>query len=296
MKLLLIGHSAEDHIYHNNNYQLKPGGLYYTASAMLNIKSNNDEVWLITSIDKNSYSRFSSVYDKLNTSLSVVQHESVPAVRLDIYDDKERTEKYLRLGERLNIPYDTLDSFDGIFINMISGFDISIDQLKEIRRRFKKTIYMDVHTLSRGVGKNLERPQTIIKDFDQWAGCLDIIQANQTEVFSLYDFDNEQEIAKRVLDAGTKYLVVTKESRGAAVYYKHDKDILSSSVPAKNIIVRNKVGCGDIFGAVFFYYFIKFGDVIKSLNIANEAAGLVSSYENFDDISKLRNDLFSRHN
>jgi hypothetical protein len=296
MKLLLIGHSAEDHIYYKGDVDIKPGGLYYTSSAILNIKEKDDEIYIITSIDDKRYELFSKVYDRLNTDYSTRGNEVVPVVRLDLYENKERKEKYDRLGGVLTIPCEILPGFDGIMINMISGFDISADQLRDIRKNFKKTIYMDVHTLTRGVGKNLERPQIIISDFSQWAENLDIIQVNQTEVFSLYNDRSEYSIARRVLDAGTKCLIVTKENKGARIYYKQDNEIVSIMISALKVNVKNLVGCGDIFGAIFFYTFIKFGSLLKSLELANTAAGLITSYDNFDDISKLKNDVFSRHN
>jgi sugar/nucleoside kinase (ribokinase family) len=292
MKILLIGHSAEDHIYYKDTVQLKPGGLFYTSAAMLNIKDEDDEVYVITSIDDNSYHLFSSVYDKLNNDYSLRGNGVTPVVRLDIYDEKERTERYLRMGEQLKVPYSRLQEFDGILINMISGFDISLEQLKEIRKNFNKTIYMDVHTLSRGVGKNLERPQIIIKNFSDWAANLDIIQVNQAELFSLYHNQNEEEIARRVLDAGAAYLIVTKDSAGASLYF-HDNGMQHVMVPGLKVNVKNLVGCGDVFGAVFFYSFLKFGNAVKSLNMANTAAGIVTSYDNFEEISNLRYDFFT---
>jgi sugar/nucleoside kinase (ribokinase family) len=296
MKLLLIGHSAEDHIHYKDNIDIKPGGLYYTSSALLNIKEEEDQVYLITSIEEKRYHLFSKVYDQMNTDYSVREDGIVPIVRLNIYDDREREEKYERLGGKLQIPYEILSSFDGILINMISGFDITLEQLKEIRKNFSRPVYMDVHTLTRGVGKNLERPQTVIPGFSEWAECLDIIQVNQTELFSLYNVKSERAIARKVLDAGAKCLIVTKEDKGAKIYYKEKNELSSLMISALKVNAKNKVGCGDIFGAIFFYTFIKFGSIIKSLELANYAAGMITSYNNFDDIVKLKYDVFSRHN
>jgi hypothetical protein len=57
------------------------------------------------------------------------------------------------LGSNLDIPYKELSGFNGIMINMISGFDITLEQLKTIRKNFSGPVYMDVHTFSRGVDK-----------------------------------------------------------------------------------------------------------------------------------------------
>ena len=49
------------------------------------------------------------------------------------------------------------------------------------------------------------------------------------------------------------------------------------TVDAEKVEAINKVGCGDIFGAVFFYTYIKDNNVINSLNSSNKAGSLAVS-------------------
>jgi sugar/nucleoside kinase (ribokinase family) len=293
MKLLLIGHSVEDHIFYKNEETIKPGGMYYSAAAMVNIKNAEDEIFLVTSLSDENYELFRSVYEKTDITFSKRDSGIIPRVRLDIYDDREREEKYDYLDGNLDIPLDKLNIFDGILINMITGFDITPGQIKEIRNNSSCPVYMDVHTLSRGVDDFLRRPQTVIKNFSEWAENTDIIQLNETEVFSLYGSGSETEIARRVLDTGTRFLIVTKGEKGARIYSLHNSELESLFISAIKVKARNKVGCGDIFGAVFFYSFIKFGDIKKAFRYANTAAGIISSYDNMNDISKLKDDVFA---
>jgi len=179
---------------------------------------------------------------------------------------------------------------------MISGLDINVNQLEELRKKYNCPIYMDVHSLSRGKVVSLRRQQIIIENFSQWAENLDIIQVNDIEVFSLYESKSEFDTARRVLSAGTKCLIVTKGNKGARIYYSVRNEMVSVFNPAFKVISKNIVGCGDIFGAVFLYTFVKFGDVVRSLGLANLAAGVLSSYDNTDDLGNLKNDVFSRYN
>jgi hypothetical protein len=78
MKILLIGHSVEDHIFYKGVETVKPGGMYYTASGYLNIKDAEDEIFLITSIEQDNYHLFSRVYDKINTDHCVRGKDIVP--------------------------------------------------------------------------------------------------------------------------------------------------------------------------------------------------------------------------
>jgi len=41
--------------------------------------------------------------------------------------------------------------------------------------------------------------------------------------------------------------------------------------------VKNKIGCGDIFGATFFYSYIGTHDIKQSLYIANKAGAYAAS-------------------
>ncbi len=56
------------------------------------------------------------------------------------------------------------------------------------------------------------------------------------------------------------------------------------------------VGTGDVFGAVFFYNYIKTKDASSSLGLANTAAGCAASYNDFKNFDNLKEDVFSRYN
>ncbi len=288
MKLVLIGHSVEDHIFYNGKETVKAGGLYYSAKGLLEIKDKEDEIFLITALDENNYFLFSSIYDKMDTSFSEKGKDIISKVRLDIYDNKERDERYDKIGKHLPVP-DTFPFIpDGILINMITGFDLLPEQLTRLRMNYNCPIFMDVHSLSRGVDESMHRPQHLIPDFSIWSENLDIIQTNNTEIFSLYDLNSEAGIARRVLSGNAKCLIVTKGSKGAGIYYKQDNEMIYIFNSSLKVNAKNTVGSGDIFGAVFFYTFIKFKDVIKSLSLANKAAGLISAYGNIGNLSELK--------
>src|SRR5690606_27420280 len=109
--------------------------------------------------------------------------EEIPKVFLKIYENKEREEYYKNITGVLKINYKDISSFDGIILNMLTGFDINLDQIKKIRENFKGLIYMDVHTLSRGVKKKIINGKEVFKrdfkkiiNFNEWAENVDIIQ------------------------------------------------------------------------------------------------------------------------
>jgi len=291
MKLLIIGHSVEDHFISSVKEEIKPGGIYYTASALNYLKAPGVEIVLLTANEKENYGLFSNIYK--NFDKNYFQNvDSIPKVFLKIYKQDERDECYNKVTENLNINIENLDSFDGILINMITGFDISLEQLISLRKSYKGFIYFDVHTLSRGLEADGKRNFRTIPDFTKWAEILDIIQVNQHELLTLSDKKDQADIVREVLNTGTKYLILTMEELGAKIFYLENGEINSVFKPANKIEVKNKIGCGDIFGAVFFYDYLINRDINKSLEKANYAAGLTAAGMDLKELKKLIKDAF----
>ncbi len=294
MKLLLIGQSVEDHIFYKGGQEVKPGGIYYSVSAMQNIKDVNDEIYLCTAYREGD-PLFSNLYNMVNTSF-LNYTDIIPTVRLNIYDDREREEIYENITGRLDVKAADLNMFDGILINMITGFDISLEQLESIRNTYDGPVYFDVHTFSRGLNDKMERKFRLIPGFDNWLRNIDILQVNTRELFTVADSDNKEEIIRYVLGTNVKYLLETQGEKGAVCYSITDGNIIVKEMRALKTNVKNQVGLGDVFGAVFFYTYIKNRSVDSALKYAVTASGYAASYGNMKDFNKLKNDVFSRNN
>ncbi|MHB1686921.1 MAG: carbohydrate kinase family protein [Ignavibacteriaceae bacterium] len=295
MKLLIVGHTVEDHIHYQGENKIKPGGIFYSALTLLNFKGENDEIFLNTSIQKENYNLFSPVYDKLDRSYFRYV-ERIPKVFLNVHNFKERGETYENITAKLEIDSSNINQFDGILINMITGFDITAEQLKGIRKNFNGLIYFDVHTLSRGLDENFHRDFRIIPNFRDWACSVDIIQVNENELQTLFDIHGELTIIREVLNCGVKFLIITKGEAGARIYSLQKDELVSTFVSSIKVEIKNKVGCGDVFGSVFFYSYIQIKDINKALRLANIAAGCAASYDDFTNFKNLREDVFARYN
>ena len=295
MNLLVIGHSVEDHININGVEQVQPGGIFYTALALKNFVDNGDKIFLNTYVQKENFHLFEKVFEVFDkTNLKFVNR--IPKVYLTLHNFKERGETYESMSQSLEVELDNLNSFDGILINLITGFDISLDQLKEIRKNYGGLIFMDVHTLCRGLDENLKREFRPIPQFNEWASCIDILQANENEIKTLSTKADERNIAEEILHLGVKIFIVTKGNLGARIYAIKKNEIISIFKSALKIDSKNMVGTGDVFGAVFFHKYIKTKDAESSLDLANTAAGCAASYNDFRNFEKLNEDVFSRYN
>ncbi len=267
MKLLVIGHSVLDFIKDSEADKISAGGIFYAVSALNRICNKDDEIFLCTQYDEESFKYFKPEYDKIKKDY-LQKVEKIPRVHLNLFTDKERHEYYENITNNLKIDFTDLKELDGILINMITGFDITLEQLCKIRDHYAGVIYIDVHTLSRGLGDNYKREFRRIPDFNNWAKNVDVIQVNQSELFTLSDRNTEVEIISEIFSYGVKILCVTKGDIGAKIYFKKSKEIISYFIAAKKIKNPNVIGCGDVFGASFFYSYIRNKNEIDSLNQA----------------------------
>ncbi len=284
MNILLIGHSIIDHIEISGREIIKPGGIYYSVSGMLCVKNKDDNIFLLTGINNNALKYFEKLYSKCSPDF-LINLDNMPEVFLKIYEQKERDEFYINISSTLPIEKITDWSlFDGILINMITGFDITIEQLKNIRRNFKGLIYFDVHTLSRGVDENLKRGFRTIPDVEYWLSNVDIIQCNENELKTIFNYDEEKVIIENIFKYGPQILILTKGNNGADAFFLDKEKIKNLSVAAEKVEVKNKIGCGDIFGSVFFYTYLNTNDLLISLNTANKIAAKSVSSNNIEEL------------
>lgn len=267
MKLLVVGHSVLDFIKSAGAQNISAGGIFYTISVLNRLKSNNDEIFLCTQFDDETYNYFKPEFEKVSNKF-LQKVEKIPRVHLNLQKDYERHEAYENISTNLSLKISELNSLNGILINMITGFDITLDQLLQIRNGYSGLIFIDIHTLSRGLNEDYKREFRLIPDFQSWAKCLDIIQVNQNELYTLSHKQIEMEIVQELFSFGVKILCVTKGELGARVYYKNQDEIASYFVSARKIINPNIIGCGDVFGASFFYSYIRNKNVIDSLTNA----------------------------
>lgn len=288
MKILLIGHSIIDHLEIDGNESIKPGGVYYSTLGMRSIKRNEDKIFLLTGINENSFALFKKIYTGVNLDFSD-KVKDMPEVFLRIFETKEREEVYKNISSRLIIDkVKNWNQFDGILINMITGYDLDLEQLRLIRNSYKGLIYFDVHTLSRGVDENMKREFRPIPESEMWLANIDILQCNENELRTVID-KVEAEAADNILKLGPKILIITKGDKGVTAYVRKKTEINRYNLEAGKVLAINKIGCGDIFGAVFFYSYLCAENILESLKLANKIAALSVSLNIIDNPEAIKN-------
>ena len=101
MKLLVIGNTVVDTINFNGEITTKPGGIFYTATALNNFKEKQDKISLITAVDKKHYFLFEEEYEKLDERI-FDNVESIPKVWLKVRNIRKDT-KNMRTSIRISL-------------------------------------------------------------------------------------------------------------------------------------------------------------------------------------------------
>ncbi len=268
-KILAIGHSVVDKIHIADIIEIKPGGIYFSVKGFLSAE-NTCDVSLLTEFTRENEKYFSPEYSNVKLVGDFYSKE-MPVNHLFIYKDKERDEIYEYVPTSLNLnKISNFNHFYTIYINMISGFDVTLDDLKKLRSEFNGIIYLDIHTLSRGVFKNNTRKFRTIPEGIEWINNVDFVQANEHEIKTLSDELSFNQIVNRFFDEGGKAFIVTKGKNGIESYYKENNEIKFVRLKPNKISEKQCVGCGDFFGANFICNFINTRNILQSLNITLE--------------------------
>jgi hypothetical protein len=152
-----------------------------------------------------------------------------------------------------------LASLDGLFINMISGFDISLETLKWIRSQTNAYIHLDIHALVLGELSRDPNEARKIKGqryWRDWVSNVDSVQMNEIESdwLGAPEVTSEKQLLSEIRRISEqqgmpKTVIITRAERGATSFdFVHEK--IWNKEPVKREI-KNTTGSGDVFGALY---------------------------------------------
>jgi sugar/nucleoside kinase (ribokinase family) len=155
---------------------------------------------------------------------------------------------------------------DAIYLNFISGFELSLGTAQALRHGFQGPIYADLHSLFLGMQQDGLRVPQPLADARSWFGCFDVVQLNEDEMQQLTP--DPLSLAADALGAGVSLLTVTLGPRGVAYVAAPGFDGLAAKrgsreagkhtpartalIKAPNVETLDPTGCGDVFGAAAF--------------------------------------------
>ena len=114
-----------------------------------------------------------------------------------------------------------VQDLDALYINFISGFELSLGTADALRHGFTGPIYADLHSLFLGMQQDGTRMLRPLPHAAAWFRCFDFVQVNEDEMRQLAD--EPMAVAAVAMAEGVRVLTVTLGPRGAA-YFTADAD------------------------------------------------------------------------
>jgi sugar/nucleoside kinase (ribokinase family) len=287
MKIAVIGHLCLDVIHHADGSETEsPGGIFFSVETLAHLLTPPDTVVPIFGVGKNEYEGILNLLERhptVDTSGIFRMNAPTNQVSLQYTDAKNRIECSKHISEP--IPFKKIKPHldaDLILINMISGFDITLETLDEIRmevREAKTPIYMDVHSLTLGVNDDDTRFHRPLEAWRRWLFMLHGVQMNEEEAIVLSDPKySENDLAKQMLALNTTSFIITRGEAGCTAFVDFHKHIQRHDIPGVPLDgAVDPTGCGDVFAAAYCAHYCKTKDILRSVAFANTVAARKAS-------------------
>ncbi len=311
MNFLVVGEPCVDVIHKADGKVIHSyGGILYSVISMAVLSKKEDNIIPVMNIGEDEFENITAIFGKFsNIKLYGVNKVKHPTRKVNLYYDKYNSDKMARVEKSTEPTYtlefrqieNLLGMSDAILLNMISGTDITLDTLKNTRKKFNGFIHIDIHNIVMDTKEDGTRVHTHVDEWYQWCTNSDTVQMNEFEIATLSrEKLNEYKIAEQILtnrNYETKGVIVTRGKDGVTGFTKQEKifggekfhDIGHTQISAiENPRFVDSTGCGDVFASAFTLDYSSNKDFEKSLHFANRMASLNASLEGINELVKLR--------
>jgi sugar/nucleoside kinase (ribokinase family) len=297
MKITIIGHLCLDVIRHPDGSETQSyGGIFFSVATLANLLGPKDSVKPVFGVGKNDYNAFIDrlkPYPNVDPSGIFVFNGPTNQVSLMYETESKRTECSRHISEP--IPFRRIKPHldaDLILVNMISGFDITLETLDEIRMEARESgipVYLDVHSLTLGIKEDFTRFHRPVELWRRWLFMIHTAQMNEEEAGIITpDKLGEPALANHTLALNTGALLITRGERGCTAFIDEHKHVHRTDIPGITIEgAPDPTGCGDVFGAAYCAHYVKTKEVLNSAIFANKVAALNAGLTGSEDIDKL---------
>lgn len=311
MNYIVIGEPCVDVIHKANGEVTNSyGGILYSVISMAVLAKENDLIIPVMNVGEDEYENILNIlkqYPNIKThGLNKVKH---PTRKVFLYYNLYNHDKSARVETSseptYTVAYNQIENFlneaDAILVNMISGIDISIETLKNLRKNFDGFIHIDIHNIVMHTNPDGTRIHKSIDNWYEWCTNSDTVQMNEFEIATLSKEKlSEYKIAEEILFNkryqavgiivtrgvnGVTGITKNKKSFGGETFYDLDHINLAA---IENPHFIDSTGCGDVFASSFTLDYSVNSDFKKSLHYANRIASLNASIGGIDELYKLK--------
>lgn len=295
MKIALIGTVVKDLIYHSDGSESASlGGLLYTINALCAVADDRDTIIPLSYVGSDIAGEVFDYLEcdrRIDLNGLIRREQPNNAVQLHYGDAQERIEKSLHPLPPLD--YAALQpalTADLVLVNMISGWDVSLEAFEQFRSNYRGTISLDVHSLALGRESDGTRYYKKIDQVNKWIKGCHIIQFNEREFEIIRNSLglNKKKFYESCIDEG-KIFNLTRSFRGSITITREKGKIrrIAKKAPA-NLEVIDPTGCGDAFMAGFAVNYLKTGNITRAAEQANKLAALVGTFKGLADAAEIK--------
>lgn len=294
MRIGLIGNIVADEITMLDGSMTKSwGGAFYSIAIFEKLLNAEEKVIPLTPIGYDVWDELQADLSKLakiDSSALYKSENKNNKVYLKYLDSIEREERAEDILPPIEVEkFDQVMDTDALLFSFISGFEIRLETLQEVRKTYKGKMLMDLHSLTLGVDDQGYRYKRVLKDWKKWVSCFDCVQMNQVEADMLIEYEDSltdyEELAKYLLLNGIEVVNITLGEKGSLVaLLEGDKILLEQIDPANGIEAVDPTGCGDAYFAAFGLEYIRGSHPIAAAKNANNIAGLASTLRGTKEI------------
>lgn len=179
-----------------------------------------------------------------------------------------------------------VSDLDAVYLNFISGFEMSLETAQMLRHAFPGLLYADLHSLFLSLEADGSRSLRPLPRALEWLACFDMVQLNEDEMRQITE--DPLWLAAVAARHGTRLLVVTLGARGA-VYVESPpggRPTRTALVEAEPVAGGDTTGCGDVFGATLFCELLRDRPIEAGLRQANALAARNAGHRGATGLSR----------
>ncbi len=137
---------------------------------------------------------------------------------------------------------------DALYVNFISGWEMTLETARLLRHGFPRPIYADLHSLFLGRTDDGTRVLQPLPGAENWFDCFDTVQLNEDEFAQIGS--DPLVAAAAALSGRCRTLIVTLGIRGAVYFTGTPIRTARIGAAGSSETGADPTGCGDVFGAV----------------------------------------------
>ena len=299
MIVAVLGQLVLDEIHpHDGGVVESLGGIFFPVGAFGALADTDDTVYPMFPIGDDAWEQFCDAATAFpGLDLSLCQRSPLPNTRVRLFHDAhaQYNTQLVRSLPPLDIrsSESILRNADLIYLNMMTGHDVLIEDAERLRSLTSGRIYLDLHMVAYKVALDGHRSTSPVPDWERWVNVPHVLQCNDRELSVLGDPDwpGDERIERLFRNSTLDNLIVTHGERGSSMYNRTGSVFQIPSVPTAHLV--DSTGCGDVFGSTVSYHLAK-GFPLADAGLAGaRAAAFVASIPGSVGIASLRQHLMA---